>query len=294
MPLHALSDDERRSHCRREIEALEHWLRRLVHETFSEVYGTAYLDAVGDDGNRLFKSETAKAIEARQGRDPSRYPRRIDAAHLDDLVKLICKSENYRRHFRSALGAVFPQGNEEARTYLTRVVEVRHKLSHANPITVHDAARVICYTQDVLASLKEHYAAMNEQREYNVPMIIKVADSLGNAFQDTGIARNSADFAEFNFYKTGSGRLYPGDRLAVEVEVDPTFERSSYQLHWGWPGNQSSQFADTERVVIDIENSHVRERFSVKCRIISNRAWQRHGTHDDMVILSYKVLPPPA
>jgi hypothetical protein len=67
MLLHALSDGERRSHCRREIEALEHWLRRLVHETFSDAYGPAYLDAIGEDGNRIFKSETAKELNARRG-----------------------------------------------------------------------------------------------------------------------------------------------------------------------------------------------------------------------------------
>lgn len=172
MPLHTLSDDERRSHCRREIDALELWLRRLVHEIFSDAYGPEYLDAVGADGNPLFKAPTIKEIKARRASQSSRYPRVIDAADFDDLVKVICNHHNYDRHFRDALGVAFPEGKQEARTFLDRIVEVRNNLSHANPITVHDAARLICYTQDVIASLKEHYAAMNMQREYNVPLTV--------------------------------------------------------------------------------------------------------------------------
>jgi hypothetical protein len=239
MPLHALSDDERRSHCRREIEALEHWLRRLVHETFSEAYGANYLHAADNDGNRLFKSETAAEIEARRGREPSRYPRPIDAAHLDDLVRVICKHENYTRHFREALHTAFPQGNEEARTFLNRVVEIRHNLSHATPLSVHDALRVICYSQDVLASLKGYYTAMNEKNEYNVPMIMKIADSQGNVCESTEIVRNATGAGLCAFQVKPSGRFYPGDRIAIEVEVDPSFEHSerSRLTHKRYPAN---------------------------------------------------------
>lgn len=288
MPLHALSDDERRSYCRREIEALELWLRRLVHEAFLDAYGSAYLDAAGADGNPLFKAKTAELIKGRRASDPSRYPRPLDAADFDDLVNVICKDQNYNVHFKDALGVAFPEGKQEARTFLTRVVKIRNGLSHANSITVHDAARVICYTQDVVASLKEHYAAMNVQREYNVPMIVKVADSLGNVLQGTDIRRNAAGFARFSLAKKGSGVLYPGDLLAIEVEVDPTFERTSYRLAWSWPG---SRLEDTNRVVIDIENSHVRQNFGIWCTVISKRDWQRLGNHDDRIIMVYKVLP---
>jgi hypothetical protein len=120
MPLHELTDDERRSHCRREIEALECWLRRLVHETFSKAYGPGYLDATGKDGNQLFRTDTVKAIEVRRSEEPSRYARPIDAATLDDLVRVICKPENYNQHFFNALRIAFPERAQEARTFLNR------------------------------------------------------------------------------------------------------------------------------------------------------------------------------
>jgi len=287
MPLHALSDDERRSHCRREIEALELWLRRLVHDTFSDAYGAAYLDAKGDDGNQLFNAEMSRNIAARRIKDPSRDSRPINATTLDELVKVICKTQTYNQHFRDALRVAFPEGNQEARTFLDRVVEIRNNLSHANPITVHDAARAICYTQDVIASCKEHYASMNMQKEYNVPMIIKVSDTLGNIHQRAG---DDDRICKFN--KDGSRRLYPGDRLTIEVEVDPTFDRSSYRVEWSWHSNGRQELRDADRFTIDIDNSHVGEEFEITCALVTNRDWHRRRHWDELVFLSYKILPP--
>jgi hypothetical protein len=292
MPFHALSDDERRSYCRREIEALELWLRRLVHETFSAAYGAAYLDATGPDGNRLFKSETARQVAARRTADPARYPRPVDATHLDDLVNVICKPESYKGHFRSALQSAFPQGAEEARTFLDRIVTTRHKLSHATPITAHDAARVICYTQDVVGSLKEHYAAMNIEREYNVPMIIKVVDSYGNVFHAAEIKRNRTGTGTCRLDDRVSGQLRPGNRLSLEIEVDPTFERTSYQVSWIWKGNSSKKFVNVDHVIINIEKIHVNPQFLIHCFVTSNRDWHRLGDYDDSVTMVYMVLPP--
>lgn len=143
MPLHKLTDDERRSYCRREIEALELWLRRLVPETFSQVHGLGYLGAIGNDGSPLFAKKTVKAIEARR-------------------------------------------------------------------------------------------------RE------------------------------------------------------DPMFERSSYQLKWTWEGNGTIRPDGTNCLILELDNSHVREKFHFHCQVVSNRDWHRFGHYDDWLWLTYKVLPPPA
>jgi Swt1-like HEPN len=284
MPLHALSDDERRSHCRREIEALELWLRRLVHETFSAAYGAKYLDAKGEDGNKLFNAEMSRHIADRQTKEPSRYSRPIDATTLEDVVKVVCKTQTYNQHFREALRVAYPVGNQEARTFLGRVVEIRNNLSHANPITVHDAARAICYTQDVILSLKEYYAVMNAQNEYNVPSIIRIIDTLGNNH-----LRTSGE-SELDCRK--SGRLYPGSRLTIEVEVDPTFDRSSYRLEWSCFSIGYRDVSDTNRFTINIDNSHVQENFRLTCMVISKQDWHRYGYCDDSFTIVYKVLPP--
>jgi hypothetical protein len=268
---------------------------RLVHETFLAAYGPEYLDATGEDGTRLFRKKTIKVIEVRRREEPSRYARPIDAATLDDLVRIIYKPETYNRHFVSALRAAFPEGPQEARTFLDRLVDIRNKLSHANPISVHEAARAICYTQDVIASLKEHYATMNQQKEYDVPTIIRVADSLGHVRHESElISTGLGCFCDFS--NEASGRLHPGERLTIEVEVDPTYERSSYRFRWmTFHGTPPSSFNDdVEYVTIEIDDSHVGRIFDVRCEVTSNKGWHRYGRHDDMVDLRYKVRPPPS
>ena len=288
MDLHLLSDDERRALCRRELEALEHWLRRLIHETFSAAHGAEYLDGVDQGGRRLIKKPVRRGIADRRAREPLRYPRPVDAAHLGDLVIIICNPENWRPYFGVALTEAFPLGSEEARTFLGRLVDVRNKLSHANPISVHEAARVICYTLDVIEALKGHYMNRNLEREYNVPTIIRVTDSFGNEFDVSRIRYGAGSIV---LKKAPAGVLRPGERLSIEVEIDPTFERSSYCINWFWPEMMSAA-GDSERIVIAIENRHVREDFRVSCTVKSTREWHKLGDYDDLIHIGYRVLPP--
>lgn len=283
MDLHLLSDDERRALCRRELEALELWLRRLIHEAFSAAHGAEYLDAV-DRGGRLIKKQVAGGIADRRAREPLRYHRPVDAAHLDDLVTVLCNPQNWRHYFGAALSEAFPLGDEEARTFLGRLVDVRHKLSHANPISVHEAARVTCYTLDVIEALKGYYMKRNLENEYNAPTIIRVTDSLGNVF-DASNRKGSVFTAE------SSGHLRAGERLSIEVEIASSFERSSYRIKWTWPA-MTSKAEDSERIVIELENRHVHRNFDVCCLVKSNKEWHRLGEYDDLVSLLYRVLPP--
>lgn len=292
MDLHVWSDDERRAHCRRELEALEHWLRRLVHETLSAEHGDEYLEAVYGDGRRLIKKEVAHDIAQRRAKEPLRYHRPVDAAHLDDLVTILCNPENWRRHFGAVLLRTFPQGHEEARTFLNRLVDVRHKLSHANPISVHEAARVICYTWDVREALKVYYRERNLEKEYNAPTIIRVTDSLGNVAYDSDIRRNRTGAGVCRFSSGPSGSVRPGERLSIEVEVDPSFDRSDYTIRWSWPVAPGVSYKDSDRFVLDIEQTHIRPEFSIYCQVISDKSWHRLGSYDDSVAIIYKVLPP--
>jgi hypothetical protein len=97
MPLHELTDDERRSHSRRAIEAMEVWLRRLVHETFSKAYGSHYLNAIGSDGNSIFNTQLKRKINGRLAQKTARC---VDGTTLDELVGVVCKPETYNRHFK--------------------------------------------------------------------------------------------------------------------------------------------------------------------------------------------------
>jgi hypothetical protein len=60
-------------------------------------------------------------------------------------------------HFGIALKHAFPHGREEARTFLVRIMETRNSLAHVNAISSRTAEQVICYSNDIIDSLKHHY-----------------------------------------------------------------------------------------------------------------------------------------
>jgi hypothetical protein len=70
MDLHVLSDNERRALCRRELEGLEHWLRRLIHKEFSAAHGADYLNAADQSCRRLIKKPVADEIAKRRAKEP--------------------------------------------------------------------------------------------------------------------------------------------------------------------------------------------------------------------------------
>src|SRR5262245_25800378 len=150
MPFHRLTDVERRAICRERVDSLEHWLRRLIHDELSRAYGGDYIRAVGADGQNVLNNRIQQEMERNQMREPDRYPRLIDAALLDTEIDIICNPKLFGAHFRNALVEAFPEGVEEARTFLRRLLPSRNALSHANPILVRQCEQVVCYSNDVI------------------------------------------------------------------------------------------------------------------------------------------------
>jgi len=79
----------------------------------------------------------------------------------------------------------------------------------------------------------------------------------------------------------------------LEVEVDSSFPRDYYTITWSYRLSHSDhRNYEGNRIVIDIDNTHVKEDFAIYCKVTSNEEWHRCGDYDDMVALIYKVLPP--
>lgn len=291
MSIHRLSEAEIREDSRRNLETLERWLRRLIDQEFTQKYGPDYLEVVRNDGSRVVKAQVAETILNRRAKEPSRYPRAIDAALLDDIISIICNPKHFSEHFKPALNAAFPEGSNEARTFLSRLVPVRNPLSHANPISMHDAARVLCYSQDVIGSMKAHYRATNMHQEFNVPMIVRVTDSLGHdeVFSDSNRGPHGAGVRDYSH--DPAAYLRCGDEISIEVEIDESFEPGSFEVEWlisniGGPRQTGSKF------FLLLDEQYVSQRFVAVCRVVSNQSWHKHGTHDDQLDIAYRVLPP--
>lgn len=291
MPLHELTETQLRDACRRQIEGLERWLRRLIDERLIAAYGDNYIDAVKDGGDAVIKSEICRRLKGRLSAEPHRFSRIIDAADLEDAVAIVCKPELYKSHFRDAFADAFPDGCVEARTYLSRLLSPRNALSHARPISVHDAYRVLCYSQDVIASLKTYYRINGMQNQYNVPTAIRVTDSLGHEVVLSDSNRHPVGSAMIDFSQEARAHLRCGDTISIEVDVDPSFDPDSYDVRWtianvGGPTIIGPKFS------LVLTEHYVSTRFCVVCNIISKASWHKIGSVDDQIDIAYRVLPP--
>ena len=287
-----LTDSEIRSVCKEKIETLEHWLRRLIDDLLIPAYGD-YFQYVDSTNNRLIRKSLSEQVAGRQLREPSRYPRKIDAVLLEDAVDIICKPELYKAHFRGPLKDAFPDGLDEARTFLIRLLPARNHLAHANAISVRQAEQVVCYSNDIIDSLKSYYRSMGMQQSYNVPLILKITDSFGNVFTRSQLGPCHDGGIMISFLDTDDMFLRPGDTLILEIEVDPSFATDEYKILWTSTKPWDKSPLTDKRVVIPITNRQVAQQFDVQCRITTNKDWHRmHMGADDFLMLYYKVLPP--
>ena len=293
MPFHDLTQDELRSYCRGVVEALEYWLRRLVDQELTRAFGSDFLNAQDEHGNNVANREIRESITSRFNGSPDRYARPIDAALLDDVIDLVCNPRLFARFFQAPLQVAYPNGRDEARTFLKRLVEPRNRLSHANPISIRQAEQIVCYSGDVIDSIKQYYLANNMSQSYNAPTVIKIEDSFGHSVHDGGIRRNSTGSGFVDFRADSQSDLRPGDTLSVEVEADPSFEPEGYEVSWAFYNQDPSiRSFRGNRLVLDIENKHVKPDFVIYCKVTSNLDWHRLGDCDDRVSIIYRILPP--
>lgn len=284
MPLTRIPNDELREICRKQIEALERWLRDLMHRNLSEEYGANYFDSGEMNGNKLFRSEIRRHADKRIKEGKSNYGDKINTLLLDHLMDTVCKKDLYTAYFKDALEEVFPDGWQVARTNLKRLIPLRNALSHSNPISVRDAERVICYTNDVIDSIKAYNRRKNMDHEYNTPQFTRFRDSLGH---DELITKTSLGL---DFSKEAS--IHVGDKVRMEVEVDASFDPSSYYVTWMVSANLGNERRTGNPFVFEFLPRHVGEHFTFFIHLISTKDWHRHTSHDAQIVLSYKVLPP--
>jgi len=291
MPLHALGEAQLRERCRTLLEGLEVWLRRLIHDKLTEVYGPDYLTAKDGRGNEIIAVALSRELSRRQAREPARYPRPIDAADLKDEFGVICDPDLYDTVFKEALDHAFPAGREQAKMTLDRLLPPRNALSHVNPISVRQAEQVICYTGDVIESLKRYYTDRSMGRQYNVPSVIRYSDSFGTSRHENEFRRQGGDGSGFLLFDTDPTKyLRVGDVLSIQVEIDPSFDPDDYEVRWQMIGGGEPIVGSHLR--IEIQTGHVNERFEIQCYVTSKKEWHRFGGWDDFLAVRFKVLPP--
>lgn len=277
-------EGERKDLARRHLDSAESWLRRIIESKLSVQHGPNYLDEAA--GCKVISKDIRRQINQRYLSDRTRFPRLIDAADLGHAIAIALHPELYPQNFRDPLQLAFPEGAAEARTFLNRLEEIRNKLAHGGTCSLRDLERAICYSNDLIDSIKQHFREQNLERQFNVPTFIRVADNRGNEFHLAHDPNRQIHF--FDVRQEGKGDLYIGDELVIEAEVDPNFV--GYTTDWlTFSGDNGHGLPMRLR----IENKHVGIQFIVRINVRSSEAWHRlHGGIDDAVELHYRVLPP--
>lgn len=294
------TEDDLRTVCRKEIETLEHWTRRLVHETLTAHYGDDYFSYKKND-EPLIKGEITSRVNKMREDNLERFPRPIDAFFLGDIIYVLCKKPLYDAHFKEALCEAYPHGNEEVRFFLEKIEAIRNKLSHANPISVREAEQVICYCHDVIDSLKAYYRRTGKEKEYNVPLFIRATDSLGNVFlpEKEGFPlKLCVDLSKPIPAKDYGVKLRAGETYGLSIVVDPAFDPSTYSLEWlvlsGLVGdNYKRKWKDVTQIEFPVVNKTVGSSFEITCRLKTHKAWHKHNWYDDCFeVHIHTILPP--
>lgn len=291
-PLMKLTETELRDLCRHHIDTFENWSRRIIDETFKSCYGTDYFNYMISEEQPLVKSEIKKRIEKRVSDNPGRFPRKIDAILLEDIEYFLCRDDLYYSHFKTVLEP-FYSGVLEIRKVLSRLIPIRNKLSHGNTISLHEAEQCICYVGDFIDVYKQYYSALGKERDYNVPVILRIKDSLGNDI----IRENTRYSWELYFYGTLAPeiQLRSGDSYKLWVEVDSSFDSSFYEINWIVKQDYRTVIKKGTGEVIEftLSNKNVSYAPEVRISLVTKRDWHRFHGEDDIIQLNYKqVLPP--
>ena len=291
-PLIDLTEIELRDLSRHHIDTFENWARRLIDEVLKQNYGSDYFDVMIREDQPLVRMEIKKRVNQRMQDNPGRFPRKIDAILMEDIEYFLCREDLYNAHFKDILEP-FYSGIAEVRKVLGRLIPIRNKLSHGNTISIHEAEQCLCYIGDFIAVFKQYYAALGRERDYNVPVFLRLKDSLGN-----DIVREDPRYTwELHFYGTTAPKiqLRSGDRYKLWVEVDSSFDSSFYEIEWIVKQDYRTLIEKGTGNVIDftLSNKNVSYAPEIHIELTTKRDWHRFHTVDDSIKLNYeRVLPP--
>ncbi len=291
-PLFNLTENELRDMSRHHIDTFENWSRRLIDETFKNNYGNDYFSYMIEPDRPLVRSEIKQRIEQRMNNNPRRFPRKIDATTMEDIEYFFCREDLFNNHFKSILEP-FYSGISEVRQVLNRLIPIRNKLSHGNIISIREAEQCICYTGDFVSVFKQYYSTIGKEKDYNVPVFLRIKDILGNDI----IREDTQCFWELHFDRINAPKIQfrSGDYYKLWVEVDSSFDEAFYDIEWMITQDYTTPIAKGTGNTIEfsLTNKNVSYAPEIRIYLTTKRDWHRFRNFDDLIWLHYdRVLPP--
>lgn len=240
---------------------------------------------LGGDWRQALKDHVAGRYEA----DPGRFSREVDATTFDQLIIMVCHPKYWPR-WLGALRDAYPDGAEEARTFLQRLQDIRNAVAHGRMASERDLERAIFYANDLADSLKAYFRELGLDREFNVPTVVRAYDSLGNDIHV--VADPSYPYRAIDFSTSETRPLVPGDTLIAEVEIDPTFGSDADDVVW-WVKTHNTGYHSGAKAVLPITERHIGARLEVQFTVKSRLDWHKGQDADDIIDLYYRVRPSP-
>lgn len=288
-----LSEKELRDICRNNIDTFENWSRRLIDEQFRSMYGNNYFNYEFENSQPLIKNEIKRQVEQRMRENPNRFPRKIDAIVIENISYFFCRDDLYSAIFKSILEKFF-SGPTEVCSVLGRIVAIRNKLAHGTAISIHEAEQCICYTNDFIETFKSYYQLVGKGKEYNVPLFVRIKDSLGHDI----IREDTKRGWDVPFVGDSGGpkvQLRSGDHYKIWAEVDSSFDSSNYSVSWGILTSAFDlvQNGTGTEITFIPTNKWVSHSLTIRMSLTTNKDWHRIGNLDDMVSISLADILPP-
>jgi hypothetical protein len=135
-------------------------------------------------------------------------------------------------------------------------------------------------------SIKAYYAEINRYMDFNVPTIIAYSDSLGT--REYFDSSNTSKKIRYNQHK----RFRVGERIRMSIEIDASYDPSSYSVRWIWFYKDWPIISTTTELEIEFTEEWIGELVPIKVQVISNETWHRYLNHDDELGINFTVLPP--
>lgn len=285
MPLFKLTEEEKKGFAKKHLENLEYWLRRIIDQQLSKEYGEDFINYKSPDGHFLLRSQIREKINLRIESYPDRFLRKIDASLLEHLIEIICKEDLYKKHFCQIFKDNFKCGRIQLKDVLSQLSETRNRIYHINPISIRQLEKAICYSNDVIESIKGYYTKMNLEKKFNVPTILSYSDSFGQHFlrEDIKIRTNCLIINNRKF------EIYCYDTISMQIDIDPSFGQDEYDIIWNF---DSIEIKNQKNIEITFKEKDVGEFRSVIVKIISKKSWHKLNGCDDCLALQFTILPP--
>jgi hypothetical protein len=283
------SDEEIRSICRTHLESFEKWSRLIIDNLLSDKLGKDYFFTKNQDGNFLIKKKLVEHATKMMNNEPLRFPKPIDTLFFDDIVYLLCRRDFFKNYFSKFLSKMYPEGENELRTFLNRLIPIRNKLSHTNPFSIRDAEQCVCYCNDFIECTKEYFIMNNQEKEFNVPTILRVVDSLGNEYLiKDGRAGEGLDIIDP--ITKQKKVFFTNDKFCLDLTIDPSFDDSSYTLNWT-PKNGMEVLNNGKKINVTITDELIGEEVILLCRLVTKNKWHRFLDYDQQLIVHFRALP---